>query len=160
MDGGFEANNPSEEALTELSNLHPNNPICLVSIGSGKRKAVGNFPSRGFGRYYYYYLRAAASFATNTESAHRHMRHLAAFSDRFSYFRFDVPGLEDVLLDEWTVKTRKQWPSSGRIHTIDFIEMQTNQYLAQDETRSVIRTCAQMVVDSYCCNRESVLIGR
>ena len=121
---------------------------------------MGQFPSRGFGRYYYYYLNAAASFATNTESAHRHMRHLAAFSDRFSYFRFDVPGLEDVLLDEWTVKTRNQWPSSGKIHTIDFIEMQTNRYLAQDETRSMIRACAQMVFDSYCSSGGYHLVDR
>lgn len=134
--------------MTELLTLHPKNPICLVSIGSGKRKAVGDISSGVFGRYYYDYLNAAA-FATNTESAHRHMRQIAAFSDRLSYFRFDVSGLEDVLLDECTVKTRKQWPHVGKLHTIDFIELQTKQYLAQDETRISIRACAQMLVDSY-----------
>ena len=120
-----------------------------MSIGSGKRKAVGRFQSRGVGRFYYNYFKAAVSFATRNESAHLHMCHLVAFSDGFSYFRFDVPGLEDVLLDEWTMKTRKQWPHVGKLHTIDFIELQTNQYLAQDETRISIRACAQMLVDSY-----------
>lgn len=143
----------------ELSNLHPNNPICLVSIGSGKRGAGPRLPFHPLGRYLTY-VKAAGRLATDTESAHQNMRLLAALPKSFSYFRFDVPGLEDVLLDEWTVKTRKQWPSSGKMHTIDFIERQTNQYLAQDETRTMMRTCAQMVVDSYCCNRGLVLFDR
>ena len=143
--------------MTELSNLHPNNPICLVSIGSSKRKPLPKFPSRGPGRYYYY-LKAVAGFTTDTDSVHFHMRHLAASSDSFSYFRFNVPGLEDVLLDEWTVKRRKQWRSSGKMHTLEYIERETDMYLAQAETRTMIRTCAEMVVDSYFRSGGSVLV--
>ena len=58
--------------------------------------------------------------------------------DSFSYFRFDVPGLEDIRLDEWTVGKREQWSSLGKMHTIDFVERQTNEYLAQEETRMEI----------------------
>ena len=148
IDGGFSANNPSNEAFQEISNLHPSNPLCLVSIGSGKRKFVVRFPHSWLGRYYNY-LRAAVRFVTDTENVHQIMSHFAATSDKLSYFRFNVPGLEDVFLDECTVKNRKEWPATGKMHTIDFIERQTTQYLAQDETRTSIRTCAQMVVDSY-----------
>ncbi len=154
LDGGFGTNNPSHEAFLELSNLHPSNPICLVSIGSGKRRAVARFSSRPLGRLYSY-VKVAVRLATDTESVHQNLRGVAARTESFSYFRFDVPGLEDVLLDEWTVKRRKQWPSSEKMHTIDFIERQTNRYLAQDETGTLIRTCAQMVVDSYCRSRGS-----
>lgn len=148
LDGGFSANSSSEEASRELEKLHPNHPICLVSIGSGKHKTVGRFPPHGF------------TFALNNERAHDRLCELEASSDSFSYFRFEVPGLEDVLLDEWTVKTREQWPRVGKMHTLDFIERQTNEYLAQDETRIEIRACAQMVVDSYCSSRGSVLRNR
>ena len=154
LDGGFGANNPSHEASLELSNLHPSNPTCLVSIGSGKRRAVARFQSRPLGRLYSY-VEAAVRLATDTESVHQNMCEVAARSESFSYFRFDAPGLEDVLLDEWTVKRRKQLPNSEKMHTIDFIEKQTNRYLAQDETGTLIRTCAQMVVDSYCRSRGS-----
>ena len=154
LDGGFGANNPSHEASLELSNLHPSNPICLVSIGSGKRRAAARFQSHSLGQLFSY-VRAAVSLATGTENVHQNMREVAALSESFSYFRFDVPGLEDVNLDEWTVKRREQLPNSEKMHTIDFIEKQTNGYLAQDKTRVSIRNCAQMVVDSYCHKRGS-----
>ena len=177
LNGRIAANDPSGEAFAELSDLHPNNPICLVSIGSGKRRA------RGLGRYYLPLIPAVAVLAvavlaTKTRRrakdhrqpsvkrgsglvrTHEHMRGLPDFQDRVSYFRFDAPGLEDVTLDEWTVKTREQWPNSGKIHTVDFIEMQTKRYLAEDETRTMIRACARRVVDSYCSSRGSVFWNR
>ena len=142
-------NNPSDEAFRELSTMHLSNPLCLVSIGSGRRKPVGKIMSFWLGRYYSY-LRDAIRFATDTENVHVSMSHHAAASDKLSYFRFNVPGLEDVVHDEWTVKSREPHPAAGKMHTIDFIERQTTQYLAQDETRTLMRACAQMVVDSYC----------
>ena len=106
VDGGFGSNNPSHEVSMELSNLHPSNPVCLVSIGSGKRRAVPRFSSRPLGRLYCY-VRAAVDLATDTEIVHQNMRGVAARSESFSYFRFDVPGLEDVLLDEWDCEEKK-----------------------------------------------------
>ena len=156
LEDGLWANSASEEALKETKNLHPNHPICLVSIVSGKHKAVGRLPPRKYNRVFYN-VEAAVATTLNNDLAHDYMCHSAAFSDNFSYYRFDVPGLEDVPLDEWTVKTREQWPSLGKMHTIEFIERQTNEYLAQDETRNEIRACAKKVVDSYCSSRGSVL---
>ena len=159
LDGGFGSNNPSQEAFLELLTLHPSNPICLVSIGSGKRRAVVRFPSNALVRYFTY-IEAAGRVATDTERVHQQMCQLSFLSESFAYFRFNVPGLEDVLLDEWTVKRRKQWRSLGKMHTLEFIERQTTRYLAQDETRTEIRTCAQMVVDAYCRSRGLVLVNR
>ena len=90
-----------------------------------------------------------------TKSIHRQMSLLAYVSEKVSYFRFDVPGLEHVPFDEWTFKSRKEWPNAGKMHTLEFIEKQTSQYLAEDETRTEIRACAQMVVNSVCPIYES-----
>ena len=62
--------------------------------------------------------------------------------EKLFYFRFNVPGLEDVPFDEWTVKSVVEWPSVGKMHTLDFIERQTTQYLAEDKIRTEIRACA------------------
>ena len=148
-DGSFGANNPSWEAFQELSYLHPSNPLCLVSIGSGTHTAFTRWPS--FALRFHRDLVEKVRLAKGTESVHELMLDTAAHPDKLlSYFRFDVPGLEDVPFDEWTVKRRKQWPNAGKLHTIDFIERQTNRYLAQGEIRALIRTCARTVVDSYC----------
>ena len=160
LDGGLLANSASEEALKETKKLHPNHPICLVSIGSGKHKAVGRFPPRKYNRIFYT-VKAQVATILNNDLAHDYMcRSAAEHSDSISYFRFDVPGLENVRLDEWTVKTREQWPSLGKMHTIEFIERQTSEYLAQDETRNEIRACAKVVIDSYCRSRGTVLRDR
>ncbi|KAK0512034.1 hypothetical protein JMJ35_005162 [Cladonia borealis] len=152
-DGGFGPSfgncNPSYVASLELSDLHPSNSICLVSIGAGKWGATHERRSDTVGRFLTY-IKATGSLAIHTESVDQKMRRLATLSERFNYFRFNVPGLDKVFPNEWTVKTRKQWPSLGKMHTIDFIERQTYEYLAQDETRTMIRACAQMVVHSYC----------
>lgn len=140
-------NNPSYEACMELSTIHPKGPTCVVSIGSGKRQAISRFKPGSFRLYSY--IQAAVRLATDTETAHENMLELATHPERFSYFRFDVPGLEDVIMDEWSVKRRKNLSNSKRMHTIAFIERQTHEYLAQAETRESIRLCAQTVVESY-----------
>lgn len=63
-----------------------------------------------------------------------------------SYFRFDVPGLENLALDGWEFKKRKELPYSPRMHTIDFINRQTKEYLKQPETGTKICHCAQALI--------------
>lgn len=148
LDGGFGTNNPSHEASMELSTMHPTNYTCLVSIGSGKRQVVSRFKSDLLG-HRFSYIKAAVKLATDTENIHENMRDLAARSEKFSYFRFDVPGLETILMDEWKVKKRPQLPSSKSMHTIAFIEEKTEEYLGQTDTRDSIRECAQMIAESH-----------
>lgn len=146
--GGFGTNNRSHEASMELSTMHPTSYTCLVSIGSGKRQVVSRFKSDLLG-HRFSYIKAAVKLATDTENIHENMRDLAARSEKFSYFRFDVPGLEKILMDEWKVKKRPQLPSSKSMHTIAFIEEKTEEYLGQSDTRISIRECAQMIVESH-----------
>ena len=148
MDGGFGANNPSHEVSSELSTIHPTSPTCLVSIGSGKRHPISRFKPRLLGRLFTY-IQAAIKLVTDTEKVHDMMEEMAARSKNFSYFRFDVPGLEDVVMDEWVMRKRKQLPEGNKMSTIEFIERQTHAYLSQTETEKSIRACAQKVVDSY-----------
>lgn len=149
-DGGFGANNPSEEAFQELAHLHPSNPFCLVSIGSGTHTAITRWPSLAL-RHHRNIIEQLRLDDRDTESVHQIMADTAADPEKLlSYFRFNVPGLEDVPFDEWTIKNRKKCPHVGKMHTIDFIERQTTQYLADDKIRTEIRACAQMLVDCYC----------
>ena len=146
LGGGFETNNPSHEAYMELLTIHPTNPTCLVSIGSAKRQAISR--SKLGSLRLYSSVQATVKTATDTKTVQETMRELATHSEKFSYFRFDVPGLEDVMIDEWAVKSRKALSNSERMHTIAFIEWQTHQYLTQAETRVSIGVCAQMLVES------------
>ena len=152
-DGGFGANNPSYEAFQELKQLHPGDPICLVSIGPGTDTAKTSL--RSFGLRELSFMMEELRSSNGSGSFHGLMSLFAYVSQKVSYFRFNLPGLEHVSFDEWTVKSRKEWPNAGKIHTLEFIENKTIQYLAEDETRTEIRACAQMVVDSYCPIYES-----
>jgi hypothetical protein len=51
VDGGLGCNNPSEVALVEAKQLWPTSKhFCLVSIGTGRHKAVGLTPSNAYPR--------------------------------------------------------------------------------------------------------------
>lgn len=149
FDGGFGSNNPSHEAFTELSRIHPKMPMCLVSIGSGNSSSVSRYDSgRKFGRRLSY-LRAARKIVTGSATTHKSLEALARYqSEKFSYFRFDVPGLDHIQLDEWKKKTRNDLPTSEKMHTNAFIKARTDVYLANPQTRQKIRYCAEAIVDS------------
>lgn len=153
LDGGFGANNPCHEASMELSSLQPACHSCLISIGSGKRHNVSRFAQSRLLRSLYY-ITAAVKLATETEVVHENMLDMAARSENFSYFRFDVPGLSDVSMDEWNVKTRKELPSRENMHTIAFIEEQTRKSLGQDDTRNSIHICARIIVETLRLRRD------
>ena len=68
IDGGFGANNPSEEAYRSVKQLYSNNPKAvsiLISIGTGKNLEHGGNPKRGY-RLYLKYVNAAAKWAVCT----------------------------------------------------------------------------------------------
>lgn len=136
----------------ELSSMHPKNHTCLVSIGSGQRRPFSRFRWGPLKKYAY--IQAAVKLITDTETVHENMLDLAARSEKFSYFRFDVPGLEDIALDEWMNKRRKSESKSKKMHTVDLIEQRTHEYLAKATTRESVRRCAEMIVESYHFIRE------
>lgn len=148
LDAGFGTNNPGHEVSLEVSTLHPTNPVCLVSIGSGKLQAPSRSKSGLLSRIslFSHAQTELLSILSHPETTHERMQNSALLSKDLSYFRFNVPGLEDVALDEWTTKERFKLSNSEKMQTIDFIERQTLDYLAQAEVRKSIHTCAQMIV--------------
>lgn len=149
LDGGFGVNNPSQLASEEVSTIHDTKDVCLISFGSGKhRHTYKNRSSSQLGRYIGL-VRTAIGLVTDTENVHRHMLDLARQSDKFSYFRFNVPGLEHIAMDQLVLDPSGKRFQPGEERTIPFIRARTQEYLKQAETRESIKSCAQTVVDSH-----------
>lgn len=148
LDGGIGANNPSQLAYKELSTIHDTKDICLISFGSGRHRSKSKNSSSPFGRFIGL-VRTALELVADTENVHRHMLDLARQSDKFSYFRFDVPGLEHIAMDQLVLERSGKRFQPGEERTIAFIRARTQDYLIQPETRESIKSCAQMVVDSH-----------
>ena len=147
LDGGFGVNNPSQLASKELSTIHDTKDICLISFGSGRHRSTSKNSSSQLGRIIGL-VRTAIELVTDTENIHRHMLDLARQSDKFSYFRFNVPGLEHIAMDQLVLEPSGKQFQPGEERTIAFIRARTHEYLKQAETRESIKSCAQMVVDS------------
>jgi hypothetical protein len=99
IDGGLGHNNPVFQVLEEAEAQFPDDHIaCLVSIGTGVAKRA---------RYSATWIPddiidALVKISTNCETIEKKC------ADKFRkiqgfYFRFNVPGLEDVGLDDWRV---------------------------------------------------------
>lgn len=149
LDGGFGVNNPSHMAAEELSTIYDTNDICLVSIGSGRYRSPSRTRSSQFGRLVSL-LQTAIEFMTDAEKVHRQMFDIARMSERFSYFRFDVPGLEHIAMDQLVLKKSGKRLQSEEKHTIAFIRAHTQEYLQRGETHESIKSCARMIIESRC----------
>lgn len=147
LDGAFGANNPSHLAAKELSTLHDMDKICFVSVGSGGQRVTSRNRSSQFGRLMSL-VETAIDSMRDSENIHSQMLVLAKVSEKFSYFRFDVPGLEHIAMDQLVLgRSRKRVRSEER-HTIAFIRARTQKYLQQPETHESIKSCARMIVES------------
>lgn len=154
LDGGIGTYNPSYESFLELSKIHKKNPLCFVSIGCGKRRSISKLSRKNSFRSSFHYLQAAKELVTDGTTVHRNMLFLADRTEKLTYFRFDVPGLESVALDEWTDTRRTSSPGKKKTHTVDFIKNQTEIYLKHVDTQASIYQCAQAIVDSYFKSRD------
>lgn len=76
------------------------------------------------------------------------MLDLARQTDKFSYFRFDVPGLEHIAMDQLVLEPSRKRFQSGEERAIAFIRARSQEYLQQVETHELIKNCAQIVVNS------------
>lgn len=147
LDGAFGANNPSHLAAKELSTLYDMDKICLVSIGSGGQRITSRNHSSQFKRWMSL-LQTAMDSMTDSENVHSQMLVLAKMSEKLSYFRFDVPGLEHIAMDQLVLGRSGKWLRSEKRRTIPFIRAQTQKYLQRPETLESIKSCAQMIVKS------------
>lgn len=140
IDGGFGANNPSEEAYRSVNQLHTKQSKAvrvLVSIGTGKNLEHGRNPSKGY-RLYYKYVNAAAKWATDSEKTHETV--LALTQANAKYFRLNVEhGIGKMKLDAW--KGRRG------IETLDLLCAKTDGYLLTEQARQAIAESAKHLVE-------------
>lgn len=137
IDGGFGANNPSEEvcqSVQQLSNDQPGAVSELVSIGTGKKNERGGkgfvLPLR--------YARQAIKMATDSERVHRSMLR-GSKQDGYQYSRFNVErGLEKIKLDTWKGKKGAK--------TLDCIKRKTMEYLENGEVQRKVDEVAERLV--------------
>ena len=107
VDGGFGANNPSQEAYREVRKMNNNSPKAiglLLSIGTGENNAPSRFTDGSVLLKYLNYVNFMKKWATDSQKTHVDM---VATSDeaKFRYYRLNVDkGIGAMKLDEW--KTR------------------------------------------------------
>lgn len=140
IDGGFGANNPSEEvyqSVGQLSNSQRGAIATLVSIGTGKSSKRGSNPKAGYGLYRHY-ANIAIKWASQSEATHVRMDGRTR-SDNTDYFRLNVEeGLGKVKLDTWKGRKGDQ--------TLKLIRTKTTDYLQSEDVKAIIRTVAESLV--------------
>ncbi|KAL9044610.1 MAG: hypothetical protein Q9214_002264 [Letrouitia sp. 1 TL-2023] len=142
IDGGFGANNPSEEAYRSVKQLSSNNPAvveCLVSIGTGKhRKYIQAGSPRNTGwRLYLKIANAAVRWASESEATHHNM--IDRTRDFTDYFRLNVEhGIGRMKLDAWKGNKGNK--------TITAIREATEDYLKNPVVKSEILQIAKLLV--------------
>ncbi|KAJ9629468.1 hypothetical protein H2203_001842 [Taxawa tesnikishii (nom. ined.)] len=123
-DGGFGANNPTEELICEVSQMHGNDrkviPL-VVSIGTGGKPNPGRYEGDGIWKYINL-IKAAKAIPTDSDDTGAARLCEVA---KIPYFRFNVlrtQGLGEVKLDEWKTKG------------VSIAAKNTRQLLAESET--------------------------
>ena len=107
LDGGFGANNPSNELYREVRKMHNGSTKAvriLISVGTGVNDSSTRFSDKtGLSRYLNY-VNFMKKWMTDSEETHGAMKETAG-KEEFNYYRFNVDrGVGDMKLDEW--KTR------------------------------------------------------
>lgn len=140
IDGGFGANNPTEEAYRSVRQLYGNDPQAvsvLVSVGTGKNLEHGGNPKGGY-RLYLKYVNAAAKWATDSEKTHETVSDITR--DNVDYFRLNVEhGIGKMKLDEWKGKKGRE--------TLGLIRAKTEAYLTSPEAQEDLDASARHLVE-------------
>lgn len=152
MDGGLEANNPSDLAWGEVNSMHQNNPggKCpstlggvhhLLSIGTGKGAERRINIRSGRIRRGISIVKKGLNEMTNPEHVHSHMERMAQIISDGVYSRFNVEnGLEKIKLDEFK-----------RLDDVDItlkkIEECVNTYLSEPDIIQSLEKVARRLVD-------------
>lgn len=158
-DGGLGDNNPAALAADDISQIHGGRfPRLIVSIGTGKvsEEQLEKDPDRakrpkvshGFLKYLkdsFGLLETLENIATDSERKHRdlekHIRALRCANPKYPmYFRFNVPDITSIDLDEWK-------PSKGGRDTLLRLEEATKTYLARPDVQQDLLDCATELVD-------------
>ena len=107
IDGGFGANNPSNELYREVRKMHNGSTKAvriLISVGTGVNDSFNRFTDKTGLHRYLHYLYFMKKWMTDSEAIHDSMKETAG-THSFEYCRLNVnQGVGDMKLDEW--KTR------------------------------------------------------
>lgn len=159
IDGGMGCNNPAEVMSREVKSVHGREPELIISIGTGTKPSNGTGdrkPTRkkrvlDNGRNVLFTIkRRLPDIATQSEETHAilfdHLKSLQSTggSKYPMYFRFNVPDLGTVKLDEW-LSTANSAEPDGKI-TLDKIEEMTLDYLEKPGVTKELETCAKELV--------------
>lgn len=158
LDGGLGANNPAYRVAADIEQIHGGRfPRLILSIGTGKKLAVTGHHrdpderiSASQPRHFRHargsvgLLAEMKNMVTDSEMTHRDLftrvKDLRRDGSKYSYFRFNVPGIEDIDLDAWE-------PSTNGKQTLDKLRTKTMEYLGKDEIQKELRECAIELVD-------------
>lgn len=136
IDGGFGANNPSEEVYYSVQQLRNNQQHAvgeLVSIGTGKKES-GKKEFLKLHRY----INLAIKWATESEKTHESMLRISQRDD-FSYSRFNVEqGLGKIKLDTWKGKQGAR--------TLTLMRKKTQEYLQTGHVMEDVDAVAMRLV--------------
>ena len=141
-DGGFgSANNPTQEAKTELEEFYGKGAIgIVVSVGTARRDED---PKPSFFNALPGATRAFAAAATNPETVHETMENTI----QEDYFRINDPGTLGIEMDEWKPRKTKGNTISGST-TLSTIENAFNKWIADPDHQNDLNDCATRLVES------------
>lgn len=152
-------NNPAEVMSREIKNLHGREPDLILSIGTGTKPSNGTSDRKTTkrkrvldnGRNMVRTIKKRLpDIATDSEETHgilhEHLSSLRARggSEYPMYFRFNVPGLGKVELDEW-LSTPNIVKPDGAI-TLKKIRDMTLEYLQDSKVTNELEACAKELV--------------
>jgi predicted acylesterase/phospholipase RssA len=129
IDGGLQYNNPVVLVLQEAKDMWPDDEVMLISVGTG------NAPGQKFGGNLATIAKGLKAIATETEKTAKmfHRSHQNMVQDN-RYFRFNVPGMASIGLQE-----HKEIPS---------IASASQTYLEDSETGQKLGYCTIKIVES------------
>ena len=143
-DGGFGANNPTQEAKYELEDLYGEKAIgIVVSVGTA-RKDEGD-PKPSFFNAIPGMAKSLAAAVTNPETVHEIMERDFK-RDKSCYYRINDPGKLGIDMDEWKPRSTMGNSISGS-KTLSTIENEFYRWMSSTENQRYLMDCATDLVE-------------
>lgn len=148
IDGGLGCNNPAKVAFQDIKQIHGMQPpILVLSIGTGSPpEARAPEPKRSIGKTLAHIkdmlvaFKSSISLATDSEQVHQELKSLIDVTKNdprtptLHYYRFNVPGILQIDLDEWQGREGEK--------TKGDLKKATDEYLARDDVHEKLVECA------------------
>jgi hypothetical protein len=151
IDGGAGCNNPSERICSEILAVHGKRPGLVLSIGTGSPPGTTN-KDRNHKRKLLDHPRTLfdtalglAKMVANSEDTHEKLEEeyntARTGGDKYPmYFRFNVPGITSIKLDQWTALKEQKSPNGGK--TLQDLENATKRYLEGQDVKERLQEYA------------------